>query len=47
MKVVEVMTAELHRLGVAGVPADLDFDPIPLAERVIKAAGGELIETMQ
>ena len=44
MKVVEVMIAELHRQGVAGVLADLDFDPMPLAEAVIKPADGDVID---
>jgi hypothetical protein len=44
MKVVEVMIAELHRQGVAETLADLDFDPMRLAEAVIKAADGEVID---
>jgi hypothetical protein len=44
MKVVEVMVAELDRQGVAETLADLGFDPTPLAEAVIKAADGDVID---
>ena len=44
MKVVEVMVAELQRQGVAEALADLGFDPTPLAEAVIKAADGDVID---
>jgi hypothetical protein len=44
MKVVEVMVAELARQGVAETLADLDFDPMALAEVVIKAADGDVID---
>ncbi|SDK42743.1 hypothetical protein [Bradyrhizobium ottawaense] len=44
MKVVEVMVAELQRQGVAEALADLGFDPTPLAESVIKAADGDVID---
>ena len=43
MKVVEVIVAELDRQGVVETPADLGFDPAPLAEAVIKAADGDVI----
>ena len=44
MKVVEAVVAELDRQGVAEILAELAFDPIPLAEVVIKAADGHVIE---
>jgi hypothetical protein len=44
MKVVEVIVAEMERQGVAEALADLGFDPMPLAEVVIKAADGEVIK---
>jgi hypothetical protein len=44
MKVIEVIVAELHRQGVAGVLAELDFDPTPLAQAVIEAADGDVID---
>jgi hypothetical protein len=43
MKVVEVMVAELDRQGVTETLAGLGFDPMPLAEAVIKAADGDVI----
>ena len=43
MKVVEVMVAEFARQGVAETLAGLGFDPMPLAEVVIKAADGDVI----
>jgi hypothetical protein len=44
MKVVEVMVAEFARQGVAETLAGLGFDPTPLAETVIKAAGGDVVD---
>jgi hypothetical protein len=44
MKVVEAMVAELQRQGVAETLAELGFDPMPLAEVVIKAADGDVID---
>ncbi len=44
INVVEAVVAELDRQGVADTLADLGFDPIPLAEAVIKAADGDVIE---
>jgi hypothetical protein len=38
MKVVEVIVAEMERQGVAEALADLGFDPMPLAEAVIRMA---------
>ena len=43
MKVIEVMVAELDRQGVTTL-AGLGFDPAPLAEAVIKAADGDVID---
>jgi hypothetical protein len=43
MKVIEAVVAELDRQGVAEALADLGFDPLQLAEVVIKAADGEVI----
>jgi hypothetical protein len=43
MKVVEAVVAELERQGVAAALADLGFDPLRLAEVVIKAADGDVI----
>ena len=43
MKVVEVMVAEMDRQGVTETLAGLGFDPMPLAEVVIKAADGDVI----
>jgi hypothetical protein len=37
------MIEELQRQGVAEVLANLQFDPIAMAEVVIKAADGEVI----
>ena len=44
MKVIEVMVAELDRQGVTETLAGLGFDPTPLAETVIKAAGGDVVD---
>jgi hypothetical protein len=44
MKVVEAMVAELQRQGVAETLAELGFDPMPLAEVVIKAADGDVVD---
>ena len=44
MKVVDVMVAELDRQGVTEMLAGLGFDPMPLAEVVIKAADGDVID---
>lgn len=43
MKVVEAIVAELERQGVANAVADLGFDPIPMAEAVIRAADGDVV----
>jgi hypothetical protein len=43
MKVVETIVAELERQGVANAVADLGFDPVPMAEAVIRAADGDVI----
>jgi hypothetical protein len=43
MKVIDVMVAELSRQGIAEQLADLGFDPVALAEVVIKAADGDVI----
>ena len=44
MKVIEVMVAELDRQGVTETLAGLGFDPTPLAEAVVKAADGDVID---
>ena len=44
MKVIEVMVAELERQGVAETLVGLGFDPTPLAEAVIKAADGDVVD---
>jgi hypothetical protein len=44
MKVVDAMIAELERQGVAETLADLGFDPMPLAEAVIRAADGDVVD---
>jgi hypothetical protein len=45
MKVIDDMTKELDRQGVAEALADLGFDPVALAQVVIKAAdGGDVID---
>ncbi len=44
MKVIDVIVAELDRQGVAKMLADVGFDPAPLAQAVIKAADGEVID---
>ena len=37
---VEAIVAEMERHGVAGAVADLGFDPMPMAQAVIRAADG-------
>jgi hypothetical protein len=44
MKVIDDMTKELDRQGVAEALADLGFDPVALAEVAIKAADGDVIK---
>ena len=44
MKVIEVIVAELDRQGVSMMLAGVGFDPAPLAQAVIKAADGEVID---
>jgi hypothetical protein len=43
MRVIDQMTIELDRQGLAEAMADLGFDPTALAEVVIKAAHGDVI----
>jgi len=43
LKVVDAVVAEFERQGVAEALADLGFDPLELAEVVIKAADGEVL----
>lgn len=43
MRVIDQMTIELDRQGLAEAMADLGFDPTALAEVVIKAADGDVI----
>ena len=43
MKVIDAIVAELSRQGVAEAVADLGFDPVAMAEVVIKAADGDVI----
>jgi hypothetical protein len=43
MKVVDEMIEELQRQGVAEVLANLQFDPIAMAEVLIKAADGNVV----
>jgi hypothetical protein len=44
MKVIEAIVAELDRQGVAEAVADLGFDPAAMAEAVIKAADGDVVQ---
>lgn len=44
MKVTEAIIRELDRQGVAGVLADLAFDPTALAKVAITAADGEVLQ---
>jgi hypothetical protein len=44
MKVIGVIVAELDRQGVTETLAGLGFDPTLLAEAVIKAADGDVID---
>ena len=43
MRVMDEMTMELQRQGVAEVLSNLNFDPRALAEVMIKAADGEVV----
>jgi sulfur carrier protein ThiS len=43
MKVTEAVVAELERQGVAEALANLGFDPIEMAQTVIKAADGDVV----
>lgn len=43
MKVIDAIVAELSRQGVAEAVADLGFDPVAMAEVVIKAADGDVV----
>jgi len=43
MNVVEAIVAEMERQGVAGAVADLGFDPMPMAQAVIRAADGVVV----
>jgi hypothetical protein len=43
MKVIDAIVAELSRQGVAEAVADLGFDPVAMAEAVIKAADGDVV----
>ena len=43
MRVMDEMTKELQRQGVAEVLSNLNFDPRALAEVMIKAADGEVV----
>jgi hypothetical protein len=43
LNVVDAVVAEFERQGVASALADLGFDPLQLAEVVIKAADGEVL----
>jgi hypothetical protein len=44
MRVIDDMTKELDRQGIAEAMAELGFDPVALAEVVIKAADGDVIQ---
>jgi hypothetical protein len=44
MRVIGEMTKELDRQGLAEAMANLGFDPVALAEVVIKAADGAVIQ---
>jgi hypothetical protein len=37
------IVAEMERLGVAGAVADLGFDPMPMAQAVIRTADGVVV----
>jgi hypothetical protein len=43
MRVMDDLTMELQRQGVAEVLSNLNFDPRALAEVMIKAADGEVV----
>jgi hypothetical protein len=43
MNVVEAIVAEMERQGVAGAVADIEFDPLPMAQAVIRAADGVVV----
>jgi hypothetical protein len=43
MRVIDAMTRELDRQGLAEAMVNVGFDPVALAEVVIKAADGEVI----
>jgi hypothetical protein len=43
MNVTDAVIAELDRQGVAEVMANLGFDPIQMAQAVIRAADGDVI----
>jgi hypothetical protein len=43
MKVTEAVVLKLNRQGVAGILAELDFDPTAMARAVIRAADGDVI----
>jgi sulfur carrier protein ThiS len=43
MKVAEAVVEELERQGVAEALANLGFDPIEMAQAVIKAADGDVV----
>ena len=44
MRVAEAVVEELHRQGVAEVMANLGFDPTRMAQAVIRAADGDVIQ---
>jgi hypothetical protein len=44
MRVIDDVTKELDRQGIAEAMAELGFDPVALAEVVIKAADGDVIQ---
>jgi hypothetical protein len=44
MRVIDDMTKELDRQGIAEAMAELGFDSVALAEVVIKAADGDVIQ---
>jgi hypothetical protein len=44
MRATDAVVAELHRQGVAEVVANLGFDPTRMAQAVIRAADGDVIQ---
>jgi hypothetical protein len=44
MKVAEAIIAELVRQGVVEIMAEASFDPMKMAEAVIKAADGDVVQ---